>query len=102
MNDSGMTASAGERTANWLLCVLKRLGHPAGPGTRVLEIGCGNGEMVNALRDRGIEAFGCDLQFKQGPKTAALHDAGLLKLIELRPYRLPFDNASFDVLMSVS
>ena len=102
MNDCGMTAASGNRTADWLLCVLQRLGHSVTPRTRVLEIGCGNGEMVNALRDRGIDAFGCDLQFKEGPRTSDLHEAGLLKLIERRPYRLPFDDASFDVLMSVS
>ena len=100
--DCGMSPESGERTAGWVLCVLKQIGNPVRKGARVLEIGCGNGEMVHALRDRGIDALGCDLRFKSGPRTASLRDAHLLKLIEIHPYRLPFEDASFDFVVSVS
>ncbi len=88
--------------AEWLWCVCERLRMPLKPGTRVLDIGCGSGELVHAFRSRGIDAFGCDLRFKDGPRTAALHAAGVLKLIERHPYRLPFDDAFFDLVVSVS
>jgi len=96
------TGTSGERSATWYLCVLKQLGYRATPGMRVLEIGCGNGELVHSLRSRGIDSFGCDLEFKNGPRTDQLREAGLLKIIETSPYRLPFDDRSFDLVVSVS
>jgi SAM-dependent methyltransferase len=100
--DSGMSAQSSDRAADWLLCVLGRIGKTVPKGTRVLELGCGNGEMVAALRQRGLDAFGCDLQFKPGPRTEELREAGLLRAVETRPYRLPFADGSFDLVVSVS
>ena len=97
-----MSPESGDRTAEWILCVLKHAGNPVSKSSKVLEIGCGNGEMVHALRNRGIDAVGCDLRFKEGPRTASLCDARLLKLIERHPYRLPFDDGAFDLVVSVS
>lgn len=100
--DTGMTAGEAERVSAWLLCVTQRLGVAPRPGLRVLELGCGNGEMVHSMRNRGLEAFGCDLEYKAGEHTKAFHEAGWINRITLDPYRLPFEDASFDLVVSVS
>ena len=37
-----------------------------------LDVGCGDGSTVKDLRDRGIKAFGSDVEFKDGPFIADL------------------------------
>ncbi len=52
-----------ERTAEWLglfAHIAQAIVQRIGPGT-VLDAGCAKGFLVEALRDRGVEAFGIDL-----------------------------------------
>jgi SAM-dependent methyltransferase len=57
----------------------------------VLDFGCGEGEEVAAWRVAGYEAFGCDIVLERPGEW--------LHLIE-KPYRLPFEDASLDFVVS--
>lgn len=70
------------------------------PGSAVLDFGCGNGELVKVYGERGYHAFGCELEFKEGENTESLQAQGSLRLIAKDPYRLPFDDESFDLVVS--
>jgi SAM-dependent methyltransferase len=61
-------------------------------GMRLLDLGCGNGAVVEAYRWAGLDAHGCDLEPPEG--------AEFLWPIEREPYRLPFPDCSFDVVVS--
>jgi SAM-dependent methyltransferase len=71
------------------------------PRTRVLDFGCGSGELVQRLVQLGYDAHGCDISFAHDSATLA-PDPGRCKQIQQTPYRLPFDDACFDVVLSSS
>jgi SAM-dependent methyltransferase len=89
-----------DRGLEKLLGVPRDLGRPLPGGGRLLDLGCGSGSRVQALREQGYDACGCDLQFKDGPHRADLERQGLIRRIGLAPYRLPFDDGDFDFLFS--
>lgn len=70
------------------------------PPKRVLDFGCGAGTTVALLLAEGYDAHGCDLDFKRGPHTARLQDEGRIRQIQRGEYRIPFEDASFDVVLS--
>ena len=61
----------------------------------VLDFGCGRGDLVRAMRHSGLNARGCDLSANVG---ADEH----LSPIPLDPYRLPYPDDSFDLVISTS
>ena len=83
---------AGRDQAAFFIRLLERLGCPVQPGTCVLDFGCGNGSAVKALMAAGLDAYGCDYSCELGTGER-------LRVIE-EPYRLPFGDASFDVIIS--
>lgn len=76
------------------------VGRPVPKGARVLDLGCGNGRLVKAYREVGYDAYGCDLAFKEGPDTDQLRQQGVLLLISADPYRLPYEDRTFDFVVS--
>lgn len=84
------------------------------PRARLLDFGCGAGNLVRAALARGIDAYGCDIDFSHKWSTEAelvdLLSTGRVRRIEGadgnespeagQPYRLPFDDGQFDVLVS--
>jgi SAM-dependent methyltransferase len=89
-----------DRGLDKLLGVPGDVGHPIPAGARVVDLGCGNGNRVRALLDRGYDACGCDIRFKEGPHRAELEAERRIRTIELEPYALPFESASCDFLFS--
>ena len=69
-----------------------QVAHPLAPGASILDFGCGKGALVYALCAAGFDARGCDF-------SAELGDGDRLREI-LDPYRLPFDDACFDCVVS--
>ena len=78
------------------------LGHfGATPPQAILDLGCGAGALVESLRTRGFDAWGCDVAGSDASDFAA--DAatkGYLRPIEMQPYRLPFEDNRFDFVIS--
>jgi len=84
------------------LNILRELGCRLSPETEILDLGCGSGHTVSELRALGYRAFGCDLRFKQHDETdtAALQRENILRRIDTSPYRLPFADNHFDIIIS--
>lgn len=85
--------------ASTFVRVLKRLVGYIPPGSRILDFGCGRGNMVHGFCNLGYDAFGCDLDF-EGGVIPELTDRGRLSLIAQEPYTLPFDDGTFDFVVS--
>jgi len=85
-----------------ILDIAKRIGIELTPRARVLDLGCGAGGIVQSMLERGIQAFGCDLDFKSEAhvKTDDLYKKDILRLINLEPYKLPFPDNYFDLVIS--
>ncbi len=83
-----------------VLLTLRDLGREAGQTSSILDFGCGDGDGVKGLRERGYEAFGCDLKFREDGDIQALARHGHVCLIETAPYRIPFDDHFFDIVYS--
>ena len=63
-------------------------------GQRVLDAGCGNGVYLRALRDRGVDAVGCDLSY------GMLRAAGERRLVNGDVQALPFPDGAFDKVLA--
>lgn len=62
----------------------------------LLDFGCGRGVLVDRLCESGVNAFGCDVDpYWEGEKPR-------LRPIQRFPYRIPFDDASIDMVISTS
>jgi ubiquinone/menaquinone biosynthesis C-methylase UbiE len=72
----------------------------AGPGSHVLDAGCGSGELVGLALDRKCEVVGTDIApgMMQLCKTA--QHLGAASFFEGSTEELPFENDRFDVVIS--
>jgi SAM-dependent methyltransferase len=70
------------------------------PKIRILDFGCGKGKMVNYLYSLGFNANGCDITpaWEDGQDTTS----GRCSIITMNPYRLPYQDDSFDLVFSTS
>lgn len=82
------------------LRVIENAGFKLQPGMAILDLGCGEGNTVRALREMGYDAWGCDISLWDTPRAQALKQAGYIKEIPFDPYRLPFDDNRFDLILS--
>jgi SAM-dependent methyltransferase len=75
-------------------------GLPASESLKVLEYGCGGGEVVHLLREHGIDAVGCDI-FYEGSETrhaAARAQEFITAIDDDTP--LPYPDRSFDLIIA--
>jgi len=72
-------------------------------GDRVLDLGCGTGELTRALAAAGLRVAGCDIS-RQMLLRAPRDRAGCAGWVQLKPgwRRLPFASAAFDVVVAAS
>ena len=90
----------GARRVSVQLSMLSDAGFVVPPGAKILDLGCGNGNVVAEYRRAGYRAYGCDLAFKPGPNVEELSSKGYIRLIDRASYRLPFDDREFDFVLS--
>ena len=95
-------SSSRARRAEWFLGILRDQGVPIMGSTKVLDLGCGAGKLVQAAREQGYDFHGCGLGLRDAhtDADARLVDEGILRDIERNPYHLPFDDRTFDVVIS--
>ena len=67
-------------------------------GIRVLDFGCGAGALVQKLVALGYDAHGCDVV----AVADLLAEPHRIRPVVLSPYRLPFDENSFDAVISTT
>jgi SAM-dependent methyltransferase len=66
----------------------------------VLDFGCGSGRLVQCLLSLGYNAYGCDITPYWRETSHA--DVERLATLSFAPYRLPFEDNTFDVVVSTS
>lgn len=69
-----------------------------GPG-RVMDFGCGAGDLIRELQILGYDSFGCDTEsaFRAGEPPSDRR-----RQITRSPYAIPFDSGCFDFVVSTS
>lgn len=70
-------------------------------GSRLLDLGCGDGTDVLQWAAKGFDASGCDVgQYSDSDQCRSMYESGQLRLIDTEPYRLPFEDGWFDIVVS--
>jgi ubiquinone/menaquinone biosynthesis C-methylase UbiE len=88
------------RRVEQFLNITSELGCELDDRSSILDFGCGNGDIVNEYARRGYKAFGCDIGFKDGAHLERLRNEKMIRLIESQPYKLPFEDNYFDLVVS--
>jgi SAM-dependent methyltransferase len=86
------------------LNIVKEFGFDLKPDSVVLDFGCGSGDIVRELHEHGYRVFGCDINVdsEKDIVTKSLIEQGIIREIKLDPYRLPFEDNTFDLIISHS
>lgn len=79
--------------------LLDRLLAECPKGSRVLDAGCGTGELLKKLRESGFHAVG--LEPAEGMRTLACERNPGLEVLDGVITELPFDDASLDVILAI-
>lgn len=81
--------------------VAAAIGYPVNPeSATILDFGCGSGAVVAEERAAGLHVFGCDTASGLDSAPKELMRGGILRPIDLSEYRIPFDDAEFDMVVS--
>jgi SAM-dependent methyltransferase len=93
----------GRTAAEFLDGAIARVCGPDGAdrgAIRVLDFGCGAGALIGRMQECGYDAYGCDIR---GPWTLEpVVAADRIRFVTIEPYRLPYDDDTFDVVFSTS
>jgi SAM-dependent methyltransferase len=84
--------------------IIREFGYDLSHESLIMDFGCGSGKMVNELRKMGYLAFGCGTRFstEENVDTETMMEQGILRSIDLKHYRLPFEDNTFDFIYSNS
>ncbi len=92
---------------DFILSIAKDMGCSLKPGDRILDFGCGAGELVKCFLDQKFDAYGTDIDaFWVMGNTRTEHpewqgkDLKRFGKIENSPYHLPFEDNTFDFCCS--
>jgi ubiquinone/menaquinone biosynthesis C-methylase UbiE len=96
------TAKRKGKRAEFFVQILRNEGVSVDGDTSILDLGCGAGIMVKAARAKGYQFHGCGIGLRDAHDSAdpELMQQGVLREIKLNPYTLPFDDRTFDVVIS--
>ena len=81
----------------------KMLDDQVPPGARVLEIGCGTGQLCNFLSITNRTVFGADLclnSLRLGQRFKEENSLGNIRFLQMNLFRPPFAPESFDLVIS--
>jgi SAM-dependent methyltransferase len=84
-------------------CVDWILRYKPGYEFRILDFGCGAGELINTLRARGISAYGCDIFFEGGDYSELVDPVlfrDVIRKFDLNKNIIPFEKSSFDLVVN--
>lgn len=86
------------------LKIIKELNFELNHNSVILDFGCGDGKSVQELREKGFNAFGCDIMtnYEKDVKIVVLVKENIIRVIEFEPYVLPFEDNTFDFIFSNS
>lgn len=98
--DELVTLGSQEDNHQWSLRVLEASGFELASSSKILDFGCGAGGLVHGLISSGYNVVGADLEFKDGVHRDSLIADGRLHRIQTNPYRLPFEDSTFDAVLS--
>ncbi len=82
--------------AKCMIRMLQDIGFTLKKNMRILDFGCGNGDLVQAFSSLGYDIYGVDII--DCPSLDASH----YKKIGFNPYQIPFSEDSFDLVYSSS
>ncbi len=87
--------------------MLKELRTEITPATKLLDFGCGDGELVHEFRKLGFQAYGIDIedfytdvQLRCREEGLVTADEELFYTLDMNDYRLPFADSTFDCIIS--
>lgn len=87
---------------NYEFCAQWAIDQEHEKSVRVLDYGCGAGDIVKKLLTQNINAYGCDVFYEGGDSSreidAAHLDGGIIKRMEGNS--IPFDSESFDIIIN--
>jgi ubiquinone/menaquinone biosynthesis C-methylase UbiE len=87
---------------------LTRFAHAVGQhvraGGRILDLGCGTGDLARFLSRAGFQVTGCDISTSMLAKAATIEPVGAVKWVKLNPdwRELPFSDGAFDAVVASS
>lgn len=92
------------RLAGRLTQLADAVGYRVAAGGRVLDLGCGSGELSRHLAAAGLRVTGCDISANMLARAAASDPTASVELVRLAPdwRTLPFSTATFDAVMAAS
>ncbi len=96
-----MSRSGIMKMSNYEFCTQWAIDRSNSRQVRVLDYGCGNGEIVRSLRAKEIESFGCDV-FYDGCDYSELEQDALFgtAILKMNDGKIPFADNYFDSIVS--
>ena len=94
----------GGRLAGRLTRFASVVGCQVAAGGRVLDLGCGTGELARHIDTAKFRVIGCEISAEMLGRAAAGDPSGAVKWVQLDPgwQMLPFESGSFDAVVAAS
>jgi SAM-dependent methyltransferase len=69
---------------------------------RILDYGCGSGQIVHILRNEGLSAYGCDVFYEGGDSSKDVSSKSFSDgiIIKMHGNKIPFEDEYFDIILN--